>query len=313
MDFPKPVKPSGHPTRAQVSSGHVLPSLSQLRPSPIKTSPSKKLEDVRIIQRTLVFVINLPSSAADEQLLLSANYFGKYGRIIKIHLSTGYHNAPDTTFAAYLTYSSEEEAAICIRVCHDFYVDGKRLALTFGTTKYCSYFLKNVRCPKLDCVFLHYRAAQEDTIYREEMNINRHIQPSDSVFDRLKVLPSPPVHPSKLPEFRVIRERAASEIVHMDTSPLIKPRVHCRENSNQSRYNFAAEEGDFVEIPQFVDSLRQFASPCKEVAFVPRREIEAIIDPLSPLKWFVDVMDVNLDREDSGAAIVSMKLRSSIE
>ena len=148
------------------------------------------------------------------------------------------------------------------------------------------------------------------------MNINRHIQPSDSVFDRLKVIPSPPVPPSKLPEFRVIRERAVSEIVNIaniDSSPLIKPRVHNRENSTMSRYNFAAEEGDFVEVPQFVDNLRQFASPCKEVAFVPRSEIEAIIDPQSPVKWFVDVMDVNLDEGDSAAAILTKKLRSSLE
>lgn len=313
MDFTKPNKQFGHPTRAQVSSGSIIQSLSNLRPSPIKTSPTKKLEDVRIIQRTLVFVINLPSSAADEQLLLSSNYFGKYGRITKIHLSTGHLNPPDKTYAAYLTYSSEEEAAICIRVCHDFYLDGKRLTLTFGTTKYCSYFLKNVRCPKPDCVFLHYKAEPGDTVYREEMNINKHIQPSDSVFDRLKVLPSPPVPPSKLPEFRVIRERAASEIVNFDSSPLIKPRAHVRENSNQSRYNFAAEEGDFVEVPQFVDCLRQFASPCKEVAVVPRREIQAIIDPQSPVKWCLDVMDVNLDKGDTDDAIVTKKLRSSIE
>jgi hypothetical protein len=137
------------------------------------------------------------------------------------------------------------------------------------------------------------------------MNINKHIQPADSVFDRLKVVVTAPIPPSKLPEFRVVRDRAVSEIVN--SSPLIKPRVHNRENSNQSRYLFADEEGDLAEVPLFVDNLRHFASPCKEVAFVPRREIEPIIDPQSPVKWFVDVMDVNLDEETSGTAIVSKK------
>lgn len=314
MDLPKPSKIWSPYAKNQTTSAPNSPFLPQNRPSPITTSASKKLEDARIIQRTLVFIINLPSSAADEQALISPTYFGKYGKIVKIHLSQGHHNAPDTTYAAYLTFSNEEEAAVCIRVCSDFILDGKRLTLTYGTTKYCSYFLKNVKCPKLDCVFLHFMASDVDTLFREDMNINKHIQPQNSVFDRLKVIISPPVPPSKLPEFRILRDRAYSETVAGDFSPLPATKVHSRECSGHSRYRFAKEEeGDSVEIPQFVNILRHFASPCKEVAIVPRKDIEPLIDPQSPVKWLTDVMDVNMEGDTSKNAIVSKKQKTELQ
>jgi CCR4-NOT transcription complex subunit 4 len=169
-------------------------------------SSQKRLEDARIIQRTLVYIINLPASVSDENTIASPLYFGKYGRITKIHITSGHHNSQDLTFGAYITYSTEEEAAVCIKTCHEHFLDGKKLTVTFGTTKYCSYFLKNSRCPKNDCVFLHDLASDADTIFREEMVNSKHIQPQDSIFDRLKVIKIPPAFPSKLPEFNIVHK-----------------------------------------------------------------------------------------------------------
>ena len=47
-----------------------------------------------------------------------------------------------TAYQAYITFNTEEEAAICIKACNKFVLDGNELSLTYGTTKYCNYFLK---------------------------------------------------------------------------------------------------------------------------------------------------------------------------
>jgi CCR4-NOT transcription complex subunit 4 len=69
----------------------------------------RSLENARVIQRNLVYIINLPQSVSDESVLSSPNYFGKYGKILRIHINRGVHNPSDPTFGAYLTYGSEEE------------------------------------------------------------------------------------------------------------------------------------------------------------------------------------------------------------
>lgn len=294
------------------NSPFIVPS----RPAPIdtQTSSQKRLEDARIIQRTLVYIINLPSTASEESTLLSPLYFGKYGKIVKIHVSPGHQSNLDLTYGAYLTYSNEEEAAVCIRACHDFILDGKKLSVTYGTTKYCSYFLKNSRCPKNECVFLHSLASNADTIFREDMANTKHIQPQDSILDKLKVRIENPILPSKLPEFHIVRERAISEIVEFNSSSPQRARIYSRDNFSKSRYPFIMDcDEKPVEVPGCINRLRLIAmSPCKDVQVLPAREIEEIMDPQSPLKWCTDVMEVKHDVDTRSSVIVTKKHRSSL-
>jgi hypothetical protein len=34
-------------------------------------------------------------------------------------------------------------------------LEGKQLKVSFGTTKYCAYFLRGYECPNPDCFYLH--------------------------------------------------------------------------------------------------------------------------------------------------------------
>lgn len=45
-------------------------------------------------------------------------------------------------------------------------VDDHILRASFGTTKYCTFFLKNLDCPNKDCLYLHYLADDNDIIQR---------------------------------------------------------------------------------------------------------------------------------------------------
>ena len=267
----------------------------------------RNLENARVVQRNLVYIINLPLAVSDEATLSSPFYFGKYGKILKTHVNRGLHNSADPTSGAYLTYSTEEEAALCIRACHDFVLDGKKLSVTFGTTKYCSYFLKNSRCQKAECVFLHSMGESADIVYREEMLSTKHIQPQDSMFDKIKVTIYPPLPPSRLPEARLVRDRTASEQVELKFSPP-RHRVYSKDGGEMSKYTFTLDNSEGpVQVPRLIEKLRLFATPCKDMAIIPSEDIDEIMSPSSPDKWAADVMDIMPCLEMENKVIVSIK------
>lgn len=46
---------------------------------------------------------------------------------------------------------------------------------SLGTTKYCSYFLKSMQCPKPDCMYLHELGDEAASFTKEEMQVNKHL------------------------------------------------------------------------------------------------------------------------------------------
>ncbi|KAL7201871.1 hypothetical protein ACSBR1_033547 [Camellia fascicularis] len=139
-----------------------------------KTSEGRKqLSSVRVIQRNLVYIVGLPLNLADEELLQHREYFGQYGKVLKVSISrtaagTIQHFA-NNTCSVYITYSKEEEAVRCIQSVHGFFLDGRSLRACFGTTKYCHAWLRNVPCSNPDCLYLHEVGSQEDSFTKDEI------------------------------------------------------------------------------------------------------------------------------------------------
>ncbi|KAL0436851.1 UNVERIFIED_CONTAM: CCR4-NOT transcription complex subunit [Sesamum radiatum] len=139
-----------------------------------KTSEGRKqLASVRVIQRNLVYVVGLPLNFADEDLLQRRDYFGQYGKVLKVSISRTAAGAiqqfANCTCSVYITYSKEEEAVRCIQLVHGFVLDGKTLRACFGTTKYCHAWLRNVPCSNPDCLYLHEIGSQEDSFTKDEI------------------------------------------------------------------------------------------------------------------------------------------------
>ena len=67
------------------------------------------------------------------------------------------------------------EASIAILALDDTVVDNHLIRASFGTTKYCSFYLKNMVCTNKDCLFLHRKADESDIIKREDLNVNKNI------------------------------------------------------------------------------------------------------------------------------------------
>ncbi|KAF7818577.1 CCR4-NOT transcription complex subunit 4 [Senna tora] len=145
--------------------------MQKLKP---KASDGRKhLNDVRVIQRNLVYIIGLPLNLADEDLLQHKDYFGRYGKVLKVSISrtaTGVvQHSANNSCCVYITYSKEAEAVRCIQSVHCFVLDGRSLRACFGTTKYCHAWLRNLACSNRDCLYLHDYGSQEDSFTKDEL------------------------------------------------------------------------------------------------------------------------------------------------
>ncbi|XP_058729850.1 uncharacterized protein LOC131601941 isoform X3 [Vicia villosa] len=133
----------------------------------------KQLSSVRVIQRNLVYIVGLPLDLADEDLLQKREYFGQYGKVLKVSMSRTaagvIQQFPNDTCSVYITYLKEEEAIRCIQNVHGFVLEGKPLRACFGTTKYCHAWLRNSPCINPDCLYLHEVGSQEDSFTKDEI------------------------------------------------------------------------------------------------------------------------------------------------
>ncbi|GJU52049.1 nucleotide-binding alpha-beta plait domain-containing protein [Tanacetum coccineum] len=139
-----------------------------------KTSEGRKqLSSVRVIQRNLVYIVGLPLNLADEDLLQRKEYFGRYGKVLKVSISRTAAGAiqqfANNTCSVYITYSNEDEAVRSIQSVHGFVLEGRPLRACFGTTKYCHAWLRSMPCTNPDCLYLHEFGSQEDSFTKDEI------------------------------------------------------------------------------------------------------------------------------------------------
>ncbi|CAL5407240.1 unnamed protein product [Camellia sinensis] len=84
--------------------------------------------NVRVLQRKMAYIIGLPLSLADEEVLLQKEYFGQNGKVSKVSLSRTVGGAiqqfVNDTCSVYITYSKEEEAIQCIQSIHGLVLEG---------------------------------------------------------------------------------------------------------------------------------------------------------------------------------------------
>ncbi|KAM7354083.1 CCR4-NOT transcription complex subunit 4 isoform 1-T3 [Cochliomyia hominivorax] len=140
------------------------------------TENRKRLANVRVVQKNLVFVVGLPPRLADADILKKHEYFGKYGKIHKVVInpSTAYAGVQGPSASAYVTYVHNTDALRAIQSVNNIMIDGRLIKTSLGTTKYCSHFMKNQQCPKADCMYLHELGDPEASFTKEEMHQGKH-------------------------------------------------------------------------------------------------------------------------------------------
>lgn len=131
----------------------------------------KSLSTIRVIQKNLVYVIGLnPNIPSDElqQMLRRDEYFGQYGKIQKIVINrrVNAHGVPG--IGVYVTFARKEDAARCIAAVDGTINDGKQLRAAYGTTKYCSNYLRGQNCPNANCMYLHEPGEEVNTLNKKD-------------------------------------------------------------------------------------------------------------------------------------------------
>ncbi|KAI9691020.1 MAG: transcriptional repressor general negative regulator of transcription subunit 4 [Bathelium mastoideum] len=163
----------------------------------------KHLAGLRVVQKNLVYVTGLRPSTREDLLLQALrgdDYFGQYGKIIKIVVSKPKGNAQgQESVGVYVTFARKEDAEACIAAVDGIANNGRTLRAQYGTTKYCSTFLRNETCNNRNCMFLHEPGEDSESFTRQDlsaMNVISTQQPTSShaSSSRLSQPHAPPQH-----------------------------------------------------------------------------------------------------------------------
>jgi len=159
------------PKCQQVYSGKIMKKESSDEEGSVD---STKLKDIRVIRRDLCYIVGLPLEVvADETKLKGFDYLGKYGKVVNVIINRNPNfktHDKKRSCATYVTYSNNDEAKAAIMDLDETVYEGRRLRASFGTTKYCSSFLKGVRCQNRCCFYLHHKGREEDSFTLEQLN-----------------------------------------------------------------------------------------------------------------------------------------------
>ena len=168
---------------------------------------AESLKKLRIIKQNLIRVQGIPRSLTNVRTLKKKSYFGQYGIIKDIMLSTKINEKNKENYSVYITFENEIQAACAILCADSLFIFRKIIRVFFGTTKYCSYFLNNQKCPNQEkCRFLHQLVSNEDIIIddKNEFTFKEHLKLSKKIIEQSypqikKILIKPKKFKSRLP------------------------------------------------------------------------------------------------------------------
>ncbi|WKY05137.1 hypothetical protein Q1695_005841 [Nippostrongylus brasiliensis] len=144
------------------------------------------LANYRVLQKNLVYVVGLSPRVADPDTLRKPEYFGRFGKILKVVVGTAptaNHPHAQPSHTAYVTYSKVEEALKAIQAVCNAQLDGRIVKASLGTTKYCSSFLRSQKCFKPECMYLHEIADSDISFTKEDMHMGKHAEYEKRLID----------------------------------------------------------------------------------------------------------------------------------
>ncbi|KAI9288707.1 RING/Ubox like zinc-binding domain-containing protein [Umbelopsis sp. AD052] len=139
----------------------------------MELSSRKHLSNTRVVQKNLMYVLGLTAKYANEE----ADMFRQFGKVTKIVISKRHGSQPvseddgQSTIGIYVTYNRKEDAAKAISGLDGITKDGHVLRASYGTTKYCTYYLSHMPCPNSSCMYLHEQGEESDSYNKENLSI----------------------------------------------------------------------------------------------------------------------------------------------
>lgn len=150
----------------------------------------KHLAGIRVRRQNLVYVTGLRLNTSDPQLgekLRGDQFFGQYGRIDKIVVNRPKDSRALQPVGVYITFFEKDAAALCIDLVNNSSNAGGTVRYAqynlsqphfsliyaradYGTTKYCSAFLRHEICTNKNCTFLHEVGDDNESFTREGLS-----------------------------------------------------------------------------------------------------------------------------------------------
>ncbi|CEG65930.1 hypothetical protein RMATCC62417_02603 [Rhizopus microsporus] len=128
----------------------------------------RQLSNVRVVQKNLVYVLGMSSkyAYADNEI------FRKYGKIDKVVISKrSITTNANASVGIYVTFAKKEDACKAIEGLNGIEIDGKTIRASYGTTKYCTYYLRHMACPNPNCMYLHEPGDDVDSYNKDTVAI----------------------------------------------------------------------------------------------------------------------------------------------
>ncbi|KAG8186833.1 hypothetical protein JTE90_020511 [Oedothorax gibbosus] len=149
----------------------------------------KQLANIRVVQKNLVYVHGLPVGldTDEDRYRKIEKIFKDFGPVAKciINNKTNYAGSQSHRASAYVTYQKIDDALRAFKNLPNLRIEGHDIKTSLGTTKYCSNFLKNVHCPKQDCMYLHEVADEELCFTKEQIHAGEHLACGVMLYDRM--------------------------------------------------------------------------------------------------------------------------------
>ena len=79
------------------------------------------------------------------------------------------------SYSAYMTFSNPRESAIAILSVDQFIYNERLIRASFGTSKFCQFFLGGQKCTNKDCLYLHELRSDLEAYTKEDMQNNKFI------------------------------------------------------------------------------------------------------------------------------------------
>ncbi|KAG2185049.1 hypothetical protein INT43_000962, partial [Umbelopsis isabellina] len=148
--------------------------VKEKRQKEMDMSSRKHLSNTRVVQKNLMYVLGLTAEYANEE----SEIFRQFGKVSKIVISKRHamHQPEDdqqSSVGIYVTYNRKEDAAKAISSLDGTTKDGNFLRASYGTTKYCTYYLSHMACPNPSCMYLHEPGEESDSYNKENLSIGK--------------------------------------------------------------------------------------------------------------------------------------------
>ena len=228
----------------------------------------KVLSKLRIIQKNLVHVQGFPDSLADKSLLSQPEYFGQFGKILKlVVVSKEDEVTKKRSNSAYITYSSKEEAAYAVLAIDSIMLDGHIIRAFFGTSKYCIHFLNNVECFNKDkCMFLHSIANENDILgagskfgYSEHIKLAKEIINFNSIKTKTSILSMVIPFRTVLPNIKSKSSEIGIITPYRDQVEELSKNIDCDEILIDTVNKFQGREKDTMIMSTVDDEITSFS------------------------------------------------------